>query len=60
MGKTNRVNYHGYLGLSRHNKLVIHDLGHLYFGVYMGLIQEAIWDRTKENFGYFLSKNKKL
>lgn len=60
MGKAKRVNYHGYLALSRHSKLVLHDLGHLYFGIYMGLIQEAVWDRAKEDFGYIVATNKEL
>ena len=60
MGKVKRLNYHGYLGLSRHNKLVLHELGHLYFGTYMGLVQEAIWDRAKEDYGCVIATNKEL
>ena len=60
MGKIKRLNYHGYLGLLRHNKLVLHELGHLYFGTYMGLVLEATWDRAKEDYGCVVATNKEL
>ncbi len=52
--------YHGFLGLPRHSKLLLQDLGYDLFGFYIGLVMEAIWFRGNSNFGCIAKTQKEL
>lgn len=45
-------NYHGFLGLPRHSKLLLNDLGYDLFGFYIGFVMEAVWFRGNPQMGY--------
>lgn len=42
--------YHGYLALSRHVKMIQEDLGHSLFSLYIALVIDARWFRGNEFF----------
>src|SRR3989344_7331729 len=57
----NNKRYHGYLILSRHTKFLMEDLGYPLYGFYLGLIQEARWDRRYlDTFGRVHKTNVEL
>ena len=43
--------YHGYLALSRHSKLLLKELGYDLYGFYIGLVQCVSWFRGNNKFG---------
>jgi DNA-binding MarR family transcriptional regulator len=44
-------NYHGFLALPRHTKLLIKDLGESLFVFYLRLAMEAVWHRNNHEIG---------
>lgn len=52
--------YHGFLGLPRHSKMLLHDLGHDLFGFYIGLVMEAVWFRGNPDIGCVKKSQKQL
>lgn len=55
-----KIVYHGFLGLPRHSKLLMYDMGFALFGFYLGLIMEAIWDRRNPDFSRVIRTQKEL
>ncbi len=55
-----KTKYHGFLWLPRQVKHLLDDLGPLYFGIYLALILEAVWDPRKDSYNYVLATNVKL
>jgi len=52
--------YHGYLALPRHSKLLLKELGYDLFGFYLGLVMCAIWYRGNKNFGRIVKTQTEL
>lgn len=60
MKMKNYKKYHGFLGLPRHSKILLQELGYEYFGLYIGLIMEAIWYRGNPDLGCIKKSQKEL
>lgn len=47
---TNLKQYHGYLALPRHAKMLLENLGHPLFSLYIALVMDARWHRDNKLF----------